>query len=75
MGAKTKKIKFAGRFRSGIGARVRKDFNAIEATQRKKHASPFSEKGIAKRIAAGIWKCSRTGKIFAGPAYSLEEKE
>ena len=75
MGAKLKKTRFAGRFRTGIGSRVRKEFNAIESTQRKKHASPFSEKGKAKRIAAGIWKCSRTGKVFAGPAYALEEKE
>ncbi|MCX8159029.1 MAG: 50S ribosomal protein L37ae [Candidatus Pacearchaeota archaeon] len=75
MGAKTKKIRYAGRFRTGAGARVRKDFNAIEAEQRKKQISPFSEKGKAKRIASGIWKCTKTGKIFAGPAYSLGTKK
>lgn len=73
MGAKTKKIKAAGKFRSGIGTRARKEYNVIEEEQRKKQKSPFS-KGRAKRIAAGIWKDLKTGKIFAGPAYYLEQE-
>ncbi len=71
MGAKTKKIKTFGKFGAGYGIRVRKEFNAIEALQRKKQQSPFYHKGRAKRIAAGIWKDLKTGKVFAGPAYSL----
>ena len=71
MGAKTKKIKAAGKFGAGYGIRVRKKFNAIEALQRKKQLSPFHPKGRAKRIAAGIWKDLKTGKVFAGPAYYL----
>ncbi len=73
MGSKKKKIKAAGRFGAGYGTRVRKEFNAIESLQRKKQNSPLS-KGKAKRIAAGIWQDVKTGKIFAGPAYSLEPK-
>lgn len=75
MGAKTKKARAAGRFGSGIGTKARKEFNAIEALQRRKQPSPFSPKGRAKRIASGIWKCTKTGKIFAGPAYAFEEKK
>jgi len=74
MGAKTKKIKAAGKFGAGYGTKVRSEYNAIEAVQRKRQISPFYSKGKAKRIAAGIWKCMKTGKIFAGPAYSLENK-
>jgi ribosomal protein L37AE/L43A len=74
MGAKTKKIKAAGMFRHSGGINVRKNFNAIEALQRKTQKSPFHPRGRAIRLAAGIWKCERTGKIFAGPAYSLENK-
>lgn len=75
MGSKTKKIKAAGKFGSGYGVRVRNEYNSIEALQRKKQKSPFHPKGRAKRIAAGIWKDLRTGKIFAGHAYTLEQKK
>jgi large subunit ribosomal protein L37Ae len=74
MGVKTKKIKAAGRFGPGYGVNVRTRLNAVESIQRKKQQSPFHPKGKAKRIASGIWKCTRTGKIFAGPAYHLQQK-
>lgn len=74
MGSKTKKIKAAGKFGAGYGTNVRKSFNAVESLQRKKQKSPFCN-GIAKRIAVGIWKCEKTGRIFAGPAYSLSKKQ
>lgn len=73
MGAKTKKIKAAGKFGAGYGVRVRNEYNAIEAEQRKEQKSPFS-KGKAKRLAAGIWLDVKTGKKFAGPAYILNPK-
>ncbi len=73
MGSKRKKIKAAGKFGAGYGTRARKSFNKIEEVQRARQQSPFYEKARAKRIASGIWKCLKTGKIFAGPAYSLEE--
>jgi large subunit ribosomal protein L37Ae len=75
MASKKKKIKAAGRFGAGYGTRLRKSFNAIESKQRKRQISPFYAKGRVKRIAAGIWRCLKTGKIFAGPAYSLESEQ
>lgn len=75
MGAKTKKIKAAGKFGSGYGVRVRKEYNLIESEQRRRQPSPFYSKGRVKRIAAGIWKDLKTGKIFAGPAYVLNQKK
>lgn len=75
MGSKTKKIKAFGKFGAGYGVRVRKEYNAIESLQRKKQKSPFHPRGRVKRIAAGIWKDIRTGKIFAGPAYVLNEEK
>lgn len=74
MGAKTKKIHAAGKYGVGYGTRVRKAYNKIELLQRKRQQSPFHKKGKAVRISAGIWKCVRTGKVFAGPAYYLETK-
>jgi ribosomal protein L37AE/L43A len=44
MGAKTKKIKAAGRFSGGIGIRARNSFNAIEANQRVRQVSPYYAK-------------------------------
>ena len=73
MGAKTKKIKAAGRFGVGIGTKAKASFNLIEAAQRQRQVSPYYAKGKAKRLAAGIWKDMKTGKVFAGPAYSLNK--
>jgi len=75
MGAKRKKIKASGRFGAGYGTRVRKRLNAIEEKQRKRQVSPFHPKSRAIRIAAGIWKCEKTGKVFAGHAYHLQEQQ
>ncbi|MAE49548.1 50S ribosomal protein L37ae [Candidatus Pacearchaeota archaeon] len=74
MTAKTKKIKAAGRFSGGIGTRARKVFNKVEATQRRRQPSPFHPRAQAKRIAAGIWRCLKTGKIFADGAYTVSSK-
>ena len=75
MGSKTKKIKAAGKFGAGYGVSVRNEYNAIEALQRKKQKSPFHPRGRVKRIAAGIWKDVRTGKVFAVHAYYLDSKK
>ncbi|MDO8509263.1 MAG: 50S ribosomal protein L37ae [Nanoarchaeota archaeon] len=74
MGSKTKKTKAFGKFGAGYGIRVRKNYNKIESIQRKRQVSPFHPRGRVKRIAAGIWKCMKTGKVFAGEAYYLEAK-
>ena len=74
MGSKTKKIRHAGKFGAGYGTRVRNSYNKIEDLQRGRQQSPFYEKARAKRIAAGIWKCLKTGRVFAGNAYYLDKK-
>lgn len=73
MGSKTKKIKAAGKFGSRLGVSLRDNYNKIEESQRRRQQSPFHPKGRAKRVAAGIWKCLRTGKVFAGNAYTLNQ--
>ena len=74
MGAKTKKIKAAGKFGAGYGRRVRNKYNTVEALQRKTQPCPLHPNCKAKRLAAGIWQCKKTGVKFAGPAYHLKEK-
>jgi len=73
MASKKKKIKASGKFGAGYGTRARKKYNKIEEVQRKRQQSPFHPTGRAKRLAVGIWKCLKTGKVFAGPAYSIKE--
>lgn len=75
MTSKKKKIKAAGKFGAGYGVRVRQKYNAIEALQRQDQPSPFHPNGRAKRISPGIWKCLKTGRIFAGHAYHLTVKK
>ena len=75
MGAKKKKIKAAGRFGVGVGVKARAKFNEVESLQRKWQQSPFHPTGRAKRMSAGIWKCMKTGRVFAGNAYYLEAKK
>ncbi len=73
MASKTKKTQSFGKFGAGYGTRVKKTYNIIEEKQRARQSSPYHPKSQAKRIAAGIWQCMKTGKIFAGPAYSLDK--
>lgn len=73
MATKTKKIKYAGRFGPGYGTNVRKKLNSIESIQRKKQVCPLCHRTGVKRIAAGIWSCSKCSKRFSGPAYHLNK--
>ena len=75
MASKKKKIKASGKFGAGYGRTVRSRYNKIEASQRKAQPCPFHPNCKAKRVAAGIWQCKKTGMKFAGHAYYLKEKE
>ncbi|MAG07361.1 50S ribosomal protein L37ae [Candidatus Pacearchaeota archaeon] len=73
--ARTKKVKASGKHKVGYGTNVRKKLVAIESKQRVAQKSPFHPKGKAKRLSPGIWKCTKTGKVFAGQAFYLEEEK
>jgi large subunit ribosomal protein L37Ae len=72
MTTKLKKSKSAGRFGARYGKKVRARLVNVEVKQRQKQKSPFHPNSTAKRIASGIWKCSKTGKVFANNTYYLE---
>ncbi len=72
MPTKSKKSRSAGRFGARYGKKVRDRLVKVEDKQRKKQPSPFHPNGEAKRIAVGIWKCKKTGKVFANNAYYLD---
>ncbi|MEM4719588.1 MAG: 50S ribosomal protein L37ae [Candidatus Pacearchaeota archaeon] len=70
MGAKTKKVKAAGRFGAGYG-KPKERLIIIESKQRKKQKCPFCN-GTAKRIFFGVWSCKKCQKRFTGNSYFLE---
>ena len=74
MASKSKKTKAFGKFGAGYGTRVKNKYNKIESAQRTRQVSPFHPNGRVKRLAAGIWKCVKTGKVFAGGAYVVKKE-
>jgi len=72
MPSKLKKTKSAGRFGARYGKRVRVKLVNVESKQRKKQTCPFCKKLGAKRLAKGIWQCSKCNKKFARGTYYLE---
>jgi large subunit ribosomal protein L37Ae len=70
--SRTKKVKSAGRFGAGIGTYARNRLNAVESLQRKKQTCPKCAKPGIKRVATGIWECSRCGAQLAAHAYLMQ---
>ena len=62
----------AKRFGARYGKALKEKFARIEASS-KKLKSPITQKeNGAKRLAAGIFICKKTGIKFAGKAYNLK---
>lgn len=74
MASKLKKIKSAGKFGARYGRSVKRKFVEVESKQRKKQKCPFCSKLGVKRIAKGIWQCTRPkcSKKFTGDVYYLQ---
>jgi large subunit ribosomal protein L37Ae len=72
MTTKTKKVKSSGRFGARYGRSVRAKLVEVESKQRQKQKCPFCARLGVKRVASGIWECSKCNKKFASNAYYLE---
>lgn len=59
------------RFGARYGLKPKTKFAKIESVQRSKHKCPFCNKKDVKRVAVGIWQCSKCGNKFTGKAYSV----
>jgi large subunit ribosomal protein L37Ae len=68
---KTKKVKSTGRFGARYGKKVRERVVIVESKQHKKQKCPFCNKLGAKKVAKGIWTCSKCGKRFASNVFYL----
>jgi len=59
------------RFGARYGRKPKAKFAQIEAEQRSKHKCPYCHKQSVKRLAMGIWQCSKCNNKFTAKAYSL----
>jgi large subunit ribosomal protein L37Ae len=62
------------RFGARYGRTTKHNLSKIEAELRKKHKCPYCHKVAARRLALGIWKCSKCCSKFTGKAYSVSKK-
>ncbi len=58
------------RFGARYGRKPRAKFAAIEKIQRSKHKCPYCNNSNVKRVALGIWQCSKCQTKFTGKAYT-----
>jgi len=63
------KLGSAGRWGARYGTRTKKMVAVIEHEQNKPQACIRCERPTAKRVAAGVWNCSKCGLKWAGGAY------
>lgn len=62
----------AGKFGSRYGKRIRDVYSRIRRMQHERYECPkCMEKGV-RRVAAGIWQCSKCGAKFAGGAFTFK---
>jgi large subunit ribosomal protein L37Ae len=68
-----KKVTFGSikRFGTRYGASKKLKFAQVEVQHRGKHKCPYCRYEKAKRIAAGIWTCSKCNSKFTARAFSL----
>ena len=74
MATKSKKTKSAGRFGARYGKRAKDKLVKVEVKQRLKQPCPFCKKEGTKRVANGIWECSKCKKKFASNTYHLKDE-
>ena len=66
----TKKVKHAGRFRTGYGIKARAKLILVATKQRKKQICPLCN-GTLKRKTKGIWECKKCKKKIAAGTYTF----
>jgi large subunit ribosomal protein L37Ae len=59
----------AGSFGPRYGRKLRARYSSIEKQQRKLHKCPKCNKMAVKRVAKGIFNCTKCTIKFAGKAY------
>merc|ERR1712176_1464546 len=69
MSKRTKKVGITGKYGTRYGASLRKTVKKMEVSQHAKYTCGFCGKESMKRIAVGIWGCTKCNKTVAGGAW------
>jgi large subunit ribosomal protein L37Ae len=69
----TKKVASAGRYGVRYGRKLRKKVINVEAAQRSKQKCPYCSRSTVKRLAMGIFNCTKCSSTFTGKAYVVGE--
>lgn len=56
------------------GRRLRLKHETVEEQQKKRYKCPYCHKVVVKRMAVGIWNCSKCSAVFTARAYSIPKK-
>jgi large subunit ribosomal protein L37Ae len=67
--ARTKKVGSTGRYGSRYGAKLRRRVLDIDNRRKEPTRCPACATKALKRIAVGLWECSKCNLLFAGGAY------
>ncbi len=60
-------------FGARYGARLRERYGKIVSMQRKHYKCPYCHYPKSKRVAVGIWTCSKCRSTFTSKAYKVEK--
>lgn len=70
----TKKVGITGRYGPRYGVKIRKQIKDISRHRAHAQRCPECQQDAVKRIASGIWLCSRCNLKFAASAYSTRTR-
>lgn len=70
-----KKISTIKRFGTRYGRTYKHKLGMIERIQKESTLCPYCLKKKVKRIAMGIWKCTKCSAKFTGKAYTISKKK
>jgi len=66
------KPKLSGRFGSRYGKSIREAVLEADKKAKASYNCPFCSRISVRRVAAGIWQCSKCGKKIASGAYEFK---
>jgi large subunit ribosomal protein L37Ae len=69
-----KKFGSVRRFGTRYGRRIKEKLAKIEMEQKAKHTCPYCHYPKVRRVAVGIWACTKCKAKFSGKAYSVSRK-
>ena len=70
-----KELSSIKRFGARYGRRLKYKFAQVEALHRQTYKCPYCSYTNVKRVARGIWQCSKCNAKFASKAYTITKKK